>query len=119
MSDELECFRKAAELGCPDFLIGGEGDVLFVWDDDYKDSHVILPYQAVARPQRTKRINRYAAARCSDWWIERKETLEKEWHKRLMRTNFVNTRSYNQDVGECEKNIVSARAFRKKYGVSS
>lgn len=50
MSDELECFRKAAELGCLDFKTRKNGTIL---------------------PSPTPRWNRYAAAVARSFWWDR------------------------------------------------
>ena len=99
--DELECFRKAAELGCPDFrfnLVNSE--VCFESDSDH---HVVLP--AIVGPlpwnMDVKRINRYAAAVCADWWRDHADGLPM----------FDQAK---QDF--CIRMINAARAFGKKYG---
>lgn len=68
MSDELEPFRKAAELGCPDFRAWPDGRVTFR----------CLSFHDLPRPDRNfehhVRINRYAAAVCMAFWVESKES---------------------------------------------
>lgn len=78
MSDELEPFRKAAELGCPDFRAWPDGRVTFR----------CLSFHDLPRPDRNfehhVRINRYAAAVCMAFWVESKEVFHKGWPDFLM-----------------------------------
>ena len=91
MSDELECFRKAAELGCPDFYNSGK-DMMFRGTTQYA---YLLP--CVTEGNFTdKKINRYAAAVCACWWRE----------------NGVRFTHPHMPLIMSEQ----ARAFGKKYG---
>lgn len=102
MSDELECFRKAAELGCPDFKVASCGHVSF----DF--THPMERTLYVSMPS-DKRINRYAAAVCAEWWHQREESIEKDsdgaakWPHHTAWTIAIEMRD-------------AARAFGKKYG---
>ena len=96
MEDELECFRKASELGCPDFGIDGkyvnfmgmQGDL---WTLPVSDS--------VGGGM--DRINRYAAAVCAEWWHHHRDTLDSE----AIQARYM-----------CQVWQMKARAFGKKYG---
>lgn len=110
MSDELECFRKAAELGCPDFCFAGDTQqVVFIqdaWQDcgpigteiiECSDKHNIS-----CDAFRTKRVARCAAAVCAEWWHN---------HYDLERDAGDPTR-----VRMIDEMIYQSRAFGKKYG---
>lgn len=59
LTDELQCFRRAAELGCPDFESGVDLNFVGILGATY------------ALPCKLPRANRYAAAVCADWWFTR------------------------------------------------
>ncbi len=104
MSDELECFRRAAELGCPDFYDTGNR-VMFRGTTQYSYA---LP--CVTEGEFTDRkINRYAAAVCEIWWSERVNNI-------LAAAYWNETDSQIQAVDEGEEMIDLARAFGRKYG---
>lgn len=58
MQDELECFKKCAELGCPDFTLHGRDIILFTFGGIWE-----------LLPNNVSRINRYAANVCECWWL--------------------------------------------------
>lgn len=99
MSDELEPFRLAAELGCPDFKIV-TGLVHFITP---RNSSYSLPCSELhGDPVLWKRVNRCAAAVCAEWW-------QREYTR------------YPQDADDdladdCQLMIDQARAFGRKYG---
>ena len=98
MSDELVCFRRAAELGCSDFYTygtmnpNGAGFRVFSAERDI-DVLVNLPYSHAP-------INRYAAAVCAEWWADRARNA-----------GMDNTKRYDSEMFQ-----LLARAFGKKYG---
>lgn len=60
--DELEPFRKAAELGCPDFR----------WNENIglPEFDIFESWQALPMDGEEK-VNRYASAVCAEWWWQR------------------------------------------------
>ena len=90
MSEELECFRQAAKLGCPDFR-WNENVALPEFSVPFCGEWQMLPMDG------EDQINRYAAAVCAEFlhnWVAPNMV---ESHKR----------------GEL---VTQARAFGKKYG---
>lgn len=97
MSDELECFRRAAELGCPDIVICGQaeraellGRPMLIASS--KPGEDIL---GCCLPSDSPRINRYAAAVCAEWWRVR-------WN--------------DNPLEDFASMIYFCRAFGRKYG---
>ena len=109
MSDELECFRKAAELGCKDFVIT---DTIYLRGTE-ACSCLELPYPVRQGydEAHAQRINRYAAAVCEIWWRERQELF-------LQAHNYAKdwTRELILDASEMERRLLMARAFGRKDG---
>lgn len=89
MSDELECFKKCAELGCPDFTLHGRDILLFTYCGIWE-----------LLPNNVPRINRYAAAVCAEWWYSRS----------IQKCDQIDERRYCLDM------IDLARAFASKHG---
>jgi len=96
--DELECFRKAAELGCPDFRLG---HYCFLAPDPESEH----PY-TIKLPDDDPRMNRVAAAVCAEWWST-KDGVEVQ--------SMSLQRKYEKERMEM---IEQARAFGKKYGAA-
>jgi hypothetical protein len=97
MTDELECFRKAAELGCKDFYNSGK-DMMFRGTTQYS---YLLP--CVTEGSFTdNKINRYAAAVCAEFWNEQTMKLPHMCNFKLWE--------------HCMKMQKAARAFGEKYG---
>lgn len=90
---ELDCFRLAAELGCPDFKIDG-GEVWF--EQDYCEDGIIQGVRYLIPIMDCPRINRQASAVCADWW----NTSGRN------RAHTLTIDSY----------VEQARAFGRKYG---
>lgn len=101
MSDELECFRRAMDLGCPDFALSMEGKLSLLQFElgDADDSNPSFLYL----PSPSQRVNRQASAVCAEWWMD--------WC-----ASKDNSLEY---YGESRRMIESARAFRKTYGATS
>jgi hypothetical protein len=101
VSDELECFRKAAELGCIDFKIV-TGLVHFYTP---RTNSYALPAGTFGELSGDsimyRRINRYAAAVCAAWWQERFDSAV--------------SKTSSEDSA-CVRMRDAARAFGKKYG---
>lgn len=93
MSDELECFKKCAELGCPDFIISAGGYVGFKTPTECHSLPMVLCNTAA-------RFNRHAANVCAEWW-----------HQRFLSGKGA-------DPENCVQMIRAARAFASKHGES-
>ena len=93
MDDELECFRRAADLGCKDFLV--EHGVILFRSMEVVESWFCLPSR-VFQDLQAHRINHYAAAVCAEWWNTSGQNC----------AHPLTVDSY----------IKEARAFGKKYG---
>lgn len=101
--DELECFRKAVELGCLDFKLQ-LNTILFRYRKDFTPLHVKFE---IDDGEESKRINRYAAAVCAEWWHEQSADPNKD------------VKNDEELIGftlQCLSMIDAARAFGKKYG---
>lgn len=105
MEDELEPFRKAAELGCPDFFLS-EHKSVWLRQAEWISGYMMDEAQKYTLPcLESNRINRYAAAVCAEWWHERCEQM-------VWQDGFEPDEVFEQACKLTE----SARAFGKKYG---
>lgn len=105
MSDELECFRRAAELGCTDFVLLKHDhgiDVFFYLIEAVQSESCLQAELPSTNEFIGKRLNRYAAAVCAEWWY--RQTLE-HGHKGFGVWNH------------CNRMMEEARSFGLKYGV--
>lgn len=66
--EELDCFKRAAELGCPDFQCR-QGFILFRSTECHEVFYP-LPYRGTL-DSHANRVNRYAGFICSTWWRSR------------------------------------------------
>lgn len=113
MGDELEPFKKLIELGCEDFvMLLDEVCVVLPSASDPKKIQICnLPFDG------NPRINRFAAARCSECWSMRFTGTEKlsldARTPQPLRTQKIRERE------EAWMMITQARAFGEKYGASS
>lgn len=102
MSDELECFRKAAELGCIDIGHNKCSGAVYLWQREQDQVAEKIKYgnATYSLPHPEPRINRYAAAVCAEWW-----------------RRFSEQPPYTLGrLADCEQMIEQARAFGKRYG---
>ena len=108
MSDLLEPFRRAAELGSEDFYICGK-DLTFRANFGID---IDLPCVTEGEPS-NKRINRYAAAVCECWWREHeKENTPDECYQHLDCVRDA-TSEIRKDA---QRMIDLCREFGRKHG---
>jgi hypothetical protein len=138
--DDLECFRRAAELGCKDFLADKHGTVWFQLPTGalLQGLHsVLLPAEKMAQASDWKRLNRYAAAVCAEWWAKIMDQVsaspdfspgeggsEQEKFDGVMQ-KFRDgesvelhpaTELLHQQYEEAQDMVYAARSFGEKYG---
>lgn len=99
MNEEITCFIRAAELGCPDFRLYKTGKPVAFYDCEM---HTWALPSTEMDAKQNARINRYAAAVCCEFWHQL-------WSK------------YPEDADhlsdDCQNMISEARNFGRKYGV--
>ena len=102
MSEELECFRKAVELGCEDFDTNEAKDV-GLWHGFIHPFETGMQVHGTGLawlPHNDARINRVAAAMCAEFFYQRR------WNAKLSSCDRNDAQTYSDD----------ARAFGQKYG---
>lgn len=81
MSDELEPFRRAAELGCEDFEAGDEVWLVMDVPDFHGEEQIGTMRWVVEVTKLTPRQARQAADVCECWWREQQKLSNNNQHK--------------------------------------